>query len=356
MRPPGPRVTLEPSRNSGAKALFKLADMTLASSLRPSMRPALAVALVVFALGLSSRLRAEEANAEATLDAEGEGRATRTAPADNSGNPYASIVVRNAFRLKDPLPPPPPPTNAAPVAETPKVDVKLAGLSQIRGVRYAYLMVPDADRPGQFVYPALTDDPNAGAVRHGTGLEVKQIDLKTKSVRLVNGGIEATINFDDNGIKNVATAPKPGGPPAPGGVLPNNAQRPGVVPAPGAPNSAAVNPASAEPLVFSRNPNRASGGNAAATAQAASANSVSAAADRAISNLNLPNRPLRTGTGGGVVSTPVTTPSTPINTPNTPSLPIEHQYEILIRQKQAAEAAGISLPPIPGVPFPSDPQ
>lgn len=325
--------------------------MTLASSLRNSARPALAVALCAFVSGFAPVGRAEESIPDATADAET--REAKAAPADNSGNPYASIVIRNAFRLKAPLPPPAQPTNAAPVAETPKVDVKLAGLSQIRGVRYAYLMVPDTDRPGQFVYPTLTDDPKAGAVRHGTGLEVKQIDLKSKSVRLVNGGIEATINFEDNGIKNVASAPKPGGPPAPGGVMPNNAQRPGAVPAPG---SASASPASAEPLVFSRNPNRASGGNAAATAQAAAANSFSAAADRAISNLNLPNRPLRTGTGGGVVSTPVTTPSTPINTPNTPSLPVEHQYEILIRQKQAAEAAGISLPPIPGVPFPSDPQ
>lgn len=304
--------------------------------------------LAWLALGLS--WAAVGARGEVTTPAKSD--AALAAAGDNSGNPYASIVLRNAFRLKDPLPPPPPPTNAAPVAETPKLDVKLAGLSQIKGVRYAYLMVPDTDRPGQFLYPALTDDPQHGAVRHGSGLEVKQIDLKNKTVRLVNGGIEATINFQDNGIKNVPTAAKPGVPP-PGGPGAVNQPRAAnaAVPAPGAAPGAPG--AMAEPIVFSRNPNRASnganGGNNATPAAA-----VSSATANAIANLNLPNRPIRTTGGGGTVSTPVSQPT--VNTPATPSLPIEHQYEVLIRQKQAAEAAGISLPPIPGIPFPSDPQ
>lgn len=274
------------------------------------------------------------------------------APAE-TGNPYQAIVVRNAFRLKDPLPPPPPPTNAPPPQEQPKVDVKLAGLAEIRGVRYAYLMVPDTDRPGQFHYPTLTDDPQLGSVRHGSGLEVRAIDIKAKTVRVVNGGVEATINFKDNGVKNVpgaAPAAKPGSPPIP---LPGGLTRPAVntgAANPNANNAASGMAATSEAIVFSRNPNRASPGANPNTPQpipTIGGIPASVLAPGSGSDVVVPTRPVRTGGAGGSVN--------PGGMPAQPEVSLQQQYEALIRQRQIADQQGIQLPPIPGVPMPTDP-
>ncbi len=275
----------------------------------------------------------------------------------NDGNPYGAIVVRNAFRLKAPVPPPPPPTNAPPPPEQPKVDVKLAGLAEIKGTRFAYLMVPDSDRPGQFQYPTLTDDPERGRVRHGSGLEVREINIKSQTVRLVNGGVEATINFKDNGVKNVpsAAAAKPGAPGQPG-VAPRPTAPLGAPPTPGVGGSAAAGAPAAEAIVFSRNPNRASGGNAAAannnnSGMPAMINGVPASVlaqpiNGGASDVVVPTRPVRT-TGG------VTGNTSGVNAQ--PQITLEQEYQALIRQRQVADQQGIQLPPIPGVPMPTDP-
>lgn len=139
--------------------------------------------------------------------------------ATSLNNPYRAIVARNAFRLREPAPPPPPPTNAPTPPDPVKIDVKLAGLAQIKGVRYAYLMLPDTERPGQFVYPSLTDNPEHGRVRHSSGLEVREIDIKKQTVRVVNGGMEVTLNFKDNGLKKDAVPGVAPGKPGPGGFL-----------------------------------------------------------------------------------------------------------------------------------------
>ena len=269
----------------------------------------------------------------------------------DNGNPYRAIVARNAFRLKEPLPPPPPPTNAPPPPEQPKVDVKLAGLAEISGVRYAYLMVPDTERPGQFQYPTLTDDPDRGSVRHGSGLEVREINVKGQSVRLVNGGVEATINFKDNGVK-APPAPAAGKPGQPGGN-PGNLPKPTVVPVPtGAPGSANASPANSEPMVFSRSRSRANQMENAAVNSGVPATTSSgiplsvlaaSAGGTGGADVSVPTRPIRT-TGGGGTSTPAT-----------PQVSLEQEYQALLRQRQVADQEGIRLPPIPGLPLPSDP-
>lgn len=258
-------------------------------------------------------------------------------------HPYQAIVARNAFRLKDPLPPPPPPTNPPPVAEPPKIDVKLAGLAEIAGVRYAYLMVPDSERQGQFLYPSLTDNPERGSVRHSSGVEIKEINVKKRTVRMVNGGVEVTLNLKEHGVKSApAPAGKPGSPGQP--PIPRPAVNTG---APGS-NAGAVhaNPnagAMAEPLVFSRNPNRAStipNATATGTPLSGGANAPSTI-NSVIGTGNLPARPLRTDT---------TSSSGNPGNQASPPIPVAQQYEVLIRQRQAAEAVGIQLPPIPGMP------
>jgi hypothetical protein len=255
--------------------------------------------------------------------------------------PYRAIVARNAFRLKDPLPPPPPPTNAPTAPEPPKIDVKLAGLADIGGVRYAFLMVPDAEHQGQFVYPSLTDNPEKGSVRHGSGLEIREINLKKQTVRLVNGGVEATLNLKEHGVKAAPTpAAKPGAPGQPPIPRPNTAPANAVHGAVNAnPNAAG---AMAEPLVFSRNPNRAS----ATLNNPTTANGIPAAINlqstlnSGVGTANLPTRPLRTDT---------TTSAGNAANQASPPIPVAQQYEVLIRQRQAAEAVGIQLPPIPGI-------
>jgi hypothetical protein len=265
--------------------------------------------------------------------------------ATSLNNPYRSIVARNAFRLREPAPPPPPPTNAPPPPDPVKIDVKLAGLAQIKGVRYAYLMVPDTERPGQFVYPSLTDNPEHGRVRHGSGLEVKEIDIKKQTVRVVNGGMEVTLNFKDNGLKKDAVPgvapgkPGPGGIPAPGapGANMNRAGNTTTVfPAGGGgpvPTPEAKGPSSGEPLVFSRNANRAS---------------------VPTGNPFTPNVGMNAGsggtTGGGNSGLPSRIQRIDSATAAIPSVPVEHQYDILIKQRQAGASVGVQFPPIPGMP------
>ncbi len=261
------------------------------------------------------------------------GRGDTPADAALGDNPYRAIVARNAFRLKDPVPLPPPPTNAL-VAEKPKVDIKLAGLGEIAGVRYAYLVVPDADHPGQFDYPALTDDPRRGpGVRYKGGIEVRSIDLKAQTVRLMNGGLEATLDLKEDGVKNVASAATKVPPPTAGGRI----VHPTLV---GAGGANAAEPSTGSPLIFSRNPNRASdgtvtpatAGNTTWNAAARVANTLLPAPSGAAS---LPTRPLRTETA--VTQTPA----------QPPEVTAQQQYEVYLRQKQVADSLGVPIPPLP---------
>jgi hypothetical protein len=265
-------------------------------------------------------------------------------PPGDGGNPYRAIVARNAFRLKDPLPPPPPPTNPPAPPETPKVDVKLSGMGTISGVRWAYFAVPDPKRQGQFNYLSLTDDPKKGSVRHSTGLEVKEIDLKSKSVRVINGGMEVALNFKDHGLKSAAQPAAPGRPgavPVPGATPGVNVVRPPtttVVPAAG---SAAPPAPEAQPVVFSRRGNRAANEGTGSALPATGINAplpVGGGVSGTTPTVNFPTRPVR---------------SEVANPAAIPQIPIEHQYEILLKQRQAYDAVGVPLPPIPGLPTPT---
>ncbi len=265
-------------------------------------------------------------------------------PVDNLPltNPYRAIVARNAFALKDPLPPPPPPTNAPPPPEPVKTDVKLAGIGEIKGVRWAYLIVPDPDSKGQFLYPSLTDDPKRGRVRMGDALEVKEINVKRKTVRVVNGGVEATLNFKDHGMKGPAqpaAGGKPGGVPVPpAGNQPQRANNSVIIPAAGSPSDRPPANNAAEPVVFSRSNSRAAAqsGQGSAGGFVPSSSVLPPAPTTTAPSLNFPSRPLRVDANTVVHQAP--------------SIPVEQQYEVLLRQRQAAESLGVQLPPIPGLP------
>lgn len=138
---------------------------------------------------------------------------------------YQTIVERNPFGLKPPAPPPAPVTN-----EPPKLEFYLTGLTSIgapANPKRAYLMSKDAKTPS---YYSLTEGQSKD------GLEILQIDPKSKSVKVRYNGNEKLMTFATDGIPvaKVAVPPpgaRPGQPgqgstfPAP---LPNPAVHPGT--------------------------------------------------------------------------------------------------------------------------------
>ncbi len=271
-------------------------------------------------------------------------------PRLDAGNPYRAIVARNAFRLKDPVPPPPPQTNLPPPPEPPKSDIRLAGLAEIGGVRYAYFMIPDPQRPGQFEYPALTDNPKSGpGVRHPSGLEVREIDLAAQTVRLVNGGIESVLNLKEHGVNsggNVARATVTGAIPVPGKQPTNRRGNVVVTPSANPPGSTPTADAggTSEPLIFSRSRSRAA-------AQADNSFIPGGGSDV------VPN--VRAGAGNSFIGNTPGQPNVPTRPVRTevradpepqPQVSLRDQYEILVRQRERAAELGVPLPPIPGLP------
>jgi hypothetical protein len=119
-----------------------------------------------------------------------------------SGSPYTGIVDRNVFGLKPPTPVAPP---TAP--EPPPGNITLTGITTILGNKRALLKVSTPPRPPE---PAkdenlmLTEGQRDGAV------EVLEINEKTGSVKVNNGGQITTLTFDKNGAKAVAIASGPG--------------------------------------------------------------------------------------------------------------------------------------------------
>ncbi|MFN0068147.1 MAG: hypothetical protein ACKVYV_10975 [Limisphaerales bacterium] len=249
-------------------------------------------------------------------------------------NPYKGIARRNAFGLREPAPPPPPPTNP-PAPPPDKVDVKLAGVSQIGALRYAHLMLPDKDRPGQFLYPTLTDNPAHGNTRN-SAVEVVEIDAVRETVRIRNAGFEMTLSFAENGIKGAAPAAVPGKPgvPAPGqpGV---RAGLPGAAPAqPG------LNP-NAGPVVFSSRAGVASDGTPQPSPTAAAINQLNSLAVQPDIGAQNVSRPLRTR--GGVAEQPM---GNAFNSGN----PAQDQINAVTEQRRRGAELGIELPPFPGSP------
>jgi hypothetical protein len=55
-------------------------------------------------------------------------------------------------------------------------------------------------------------------------------------------------------------------------------------------------------------------------------------------------------TGGGNSGLPSRIQRIDSATAAIPSVPVEHQYDILIKQRQAGASVGVQFPPIPGMP------
>lgn len=159
-------------------------------------------------------------------------------------NDYRTIVDRNPFGLR---PPPPPPTNTTAIAQPPKGDLKLTGVTTY-GTRKAFFMM--SDPKGKPEYYTL------GIGEGKDGLEVLEIGEDAKSVRVRNSGIETLMTFASHGVSAPATGPAPlpgspgnpaGGPGVPRPTAPANVTTaynmqaiPGVPPATGGGTVASV--------------------------------------------------------------------------------------------------------------------
>ena len=115
-----------------------------------------------------------------------------TALAVAKENPYQSIIDRNAFGLK---PPPPPPTT--PVEAAPSLQVKLTGVSNLGGAAKAFFQMTE---PGPGKLPKWPPGMTTG--EELDGVKVLSVDVDKGEVRIKNGAVEATLNFEKDGIKS----------------------------------------------------------------------------------------------------------------------------------------------------------
>ena len=148
-----------------------------------------------------------------------------------------TISTRNGFGLLDPTPPPQPPVvdPTPPPPPKPPSTVQLTGFSRWGGEKKVYLIVTKQGGKA----PSYID------LREGEetfDIKAVQIDDQNETAKILNTGIEQTLNFKENGAK-----PVPG---APGGAPPQPNMQPGVPPPPIVAPSRYAN---AGPTVIGRN-------------------------------------------------------------------------------------------------------
>jgi len=110
--------------------------------------------------------------------------------AQDAGNPYASIVARNPFGLKDPPPPVPPPPPPPPPA-LPSPDIKLTGITSLFNQNKALLEItkkgPDAgNKPLKLII-------NEGETKDG--VKVVSIDMIKNLVEVQIGDLVTNVTF-----------------------------------------------------------------------------------------------------------------------------------------------------------------
>lgn len=113
---------------------------------------------------------------------------TRTAVA----NPYTTIVQRNVFALREPVPPPAP--MPLPPQDTP--ELVLTGIADFRTVKWARLTRAEPGKPPRHYTLA--------ARQRADNLEVLDINADTDTVRVRDGSAEIVLSFDTHGLSNQA--------------------------------------------------------------------------------------------------------------------------------------------------------
>jgi hypothetical protein len=229
------------------------------------------------------------AAAQAEVDASGE----------STKHPF---LARNPFGLNRPA------TNAVVVPPSPppvKVDLKLAGITWDASGKRAWLVVPPS--PARGSVPAVTNQTHFAIAEGGRQgeVEVLAIDPKANTVRILNAGVEVTLDFVNNGLS------------APPAMAAGRAVAPGAprgIPMPGAPRGAS--------------PSQAAPGFKSAAAPISSA----VTSEKMVASRELPTRSVRTAPEMPVVVDPAA------------------QAILIQAQQQAAIAAGRPYPPLPPIP------
>lgn len=240
---------------------------------------------------------------------------------NDAGNPYFGIVDRNPFGLKDP-PPPAAETNTP----APPLNIKLTGITTILGGKRALFLVSDPPMPGQPAKP-----PQSYILREGQQegqLEVLEIDDKAGIVKILNGGMAATLDITKDAPKlpGGPAAPPPGGVPSPAVFVPP--------PAPGAaPGSPAVTTFGGKGVSIGGGP----------------AVNPSAAATRP----TIPARTLRLPSTAAPAPTPTPTPTQA--TPQVPTPSIEEQI-IMMEVERERNKNNPNFPPLPPTPVTPNPE
>jgi len=242
--------------------------------------------------------------------------AIQWAGAEPKSNPYGPIIDRNPFGLKPP-PVPVAETNQEPA--TPPPNVKLTGISNLFAKRMALLEITEQQapvRPGQPPAPGGTvNRPILAEGESMHGVEVVAIDLEKNKVRILVGGTESELTFEQP--KPSGGGPAPGGPPVPG--------RPGQPMASVNPN---VPAAAAQPTVITPG-NAQSTGGGGVTLYGGGA--TAAAANSGVTTLGgATGVPSPLGTDNGLR----TIPSRTIRTPNNPNPDQQQQQQLDAAQQQ----------------------
>jgi hypothetical protein len=263
-----------------------------------------------------------------------------SASADVAPNPYSSVVTRNAFSLKDP---PPPPVEIPPAPVAPSAKVVLTGIiSSLLSREPTVLVEITEQEPGKAPLvkrPILRRGDKEGSI------EILAVDVVKNEVRIRNGTVETNLLFEIAKSSSPSTTSLPSVPgmvpplaPTGGSAATHNNNAPTII-SPGGANAAGR--AGTGVTVF--------GGNSpVASAAIAAANTIYSGTPALAmgANVTVATHSGVTTYGAGGANTPSRELRTDPNAAPTAS----QVYQNMIRQKAAANQAGIMLPPLPPSP------
>jgi len=109
------------------------------------------------------------------------------------GNPYSSIIERNAFELTEGLPPA---SEILDKIETPKIQLFLTGVTRLRGETKVHMY--SKDLPNKYL--SLKVGEQSGSVR--------VLSISRDVVKVVNDGDEETLSFAFNSLKTTVVSTK----------------------------------------------------------------------------------------------------------------------------------------------------
>jgi hypothetical protein len=262
-----------------------------------------------------------------------------SASADVTANPYVSVIERNPFGLKEPPPPPAPPP-LQPTVALPKI-ILTGIVTSLLGSEPRVLLEITEQEPGKAANvkkPIMRQGEKDGMI------EIISIDVANNQVTLKNGGTQTNLSFE------IAKSSGPG---------PGLPTVPGLVPPPvSAPNMSALG-GSGSPTIISPGGVNSAGragtgvsvfGGAAPVAASGSASPINSAyASSSGAQMAGINNALAANAGVGIYGAG-NVPSRELRTDPNAAPTASQVYQNMIRQKTAADQAGIVLPPFPPSP------